>query len=120
VQNRVGDFLERSRGDLPMYKDKPYSYASSRRQQPSWKRKRNIGIAGFVVLIIFYLTGYFGGDSEGIEKSKESWSWLQTSEKDGPKVDWLDRRERVKEAFTLSWDAYERYAWGMCHQMISI
>jgi len=85
MQARVGDFFERSRDDLPMYKDKPYSYASSRRQQPVWKRKRNIGIAALVVLLVFYFTGVFGGDSEGEDKPKETWSW----------------------------DAYDRYAWGM-------
>ncbi|PFH60678.1 hypothetical protein XA68_10548 [Ophiocordyceps unilateralis] len=26
--------------------------------------------------------------------------------------DWLERRRHVVEAFELSWDAYERYAWG--------
>lgn len=25
---------------------------------------------------------------------------------------WNDRRERVKEAFANSWEAYEKYAWG--------
>ncbi|KAL2012564.1 hypothetical protein VTN00DRAFT_89 [Thermoascus crustaceus] len=27
-------------------------------------------------------------------------------------VDWDDRREKVKEAFVTSWDAYSKYAWG--------
>jgi len=42
-----------------------------------------------------------------------NWDWAR--EKDGKaknKADWLKRRERVVEAFELSWDAYERYAWG--------
>lgn len=113
VQNRVGDFFERGRGDLPMYKDKPYSYASSRRQRPAWKRKRNLGIAGLVALFVLYFTGAFSGDSStlGVEKSK-GWGWLSTPEEVGLEVDWLERREKVKEAFTLSWDAYERQAWG--------
>lgn len=98
-----------------MYKDKPYSYASSRRQRPAWKRKRNLGIAGLVVLFVLYFTGAFSGDSntDSVEKTKERWGWLTRPEKVGTTVDWMDRRERVKEAFTLSWDAYERYAWGM-------
>jgi len=39
------------------------------------------------------------------------WGWL-AQEEGGKKVDWLERRERVVEAMELSWDAYERYAWG--------
>jgi len=27
-------------------------------------------------------------------------------------VDWDARREKVKEAFISSWDAYSKYAWG--------
>lgn len=30
----------------------------------------------------------------------------------GATVDWDERRERVKDAFILSWDGYEQYAWG--------
>jgi hypothetical protein len=26
--------------------------------------------------------------------------------------EWQDRREQVKDAFTSSWDAYTKYAWG--------
>ncbi len=112
VQDRVGNFLERNRGDLPMYKDKPYSYASSRRYRPIWRRKRALGIVGLFFIAVLYLFGFFGSEKEAVEKSKKGWNWLQRPEKGGPKVDWLDRRERVKEAFVLSWDAYDRYAWG--------
>lgn len=120
VQSRVEDFFEKSRGDLPMYKDKPYSYASSRRQRPIWKRKRTYGIAGLVILLLWF---FFGGSSRSEEeekKAKDTWSWLKSPEKSGPKVDWLDRREKVKDAFALSWDAYERYAWGMSHRRSSL
>jgi hypothetical protein len=111
VQNRVENFFEKNR-DLPMYKDKPYSYASSRRQRPLWKRKGVFGIAVSLFLIVLYLLGFFGKDGGPTKDMKDSWSWLQRLEKGGTQADWLDRRERVKEAFTLSWDAYERYAWG--------
>lgn len=119
VQNKVGDFFERGRGDLPMYKDKPYSYASSRRQRPAWKRKRNFGFAGLVVLFVLYFTGAFsdapntdGVAKDSVEKGKDLFGWLKSPEKEGSQVDWLERREKVKDAFTLSWDAYKRYAWG--------
>lgn len=116
MQDRVGNFFEKSRGDLPMYKDKPYSYAASRRRQPFWKRKRNMGgLAALFCLIILYYRGVFSSSPDVSEidgKTKNNWRWLKGAEKAG-KVDWMDRREKVKEAFTLSWDSYERYAWGM-------
>lgn len=113
VQDRVGNFFDPKRSDLPMYKDKPYTYASSRRQRSMWRKKRTFGIGGLFVLTVLYLFGFFSGDSQAGTKAKDTWSWLQKPEKTGSSVDWLDRRERVKEAFTLSWDAYERQAWGM-------
>jgi hypothetical protein len=113
MQDRVGGFFDKSRGDLPMYKDKPYTYASSRRQRPAWRRKRTLGLAGAFLVAVLYFFGFFGSHTENVEKVKEKWTWLQKPEKGGSQVDWLSRRERVKEAFTLSWDAYERYAWGM-------
>jgi hypothetical protein len=97
---------------LPMYKDKPYSYASSRRQRSIWKRKRVVGIGISFVMIVLYLLGFFGDDAATTKSTKERWTWLQKSES-GSKVDWFERRDKVKEAFTLSWDAYDRYAWGM-------
>ncbi|TAQ90505.1 hypothetical protein B7494_g1190 [Chlorociboria aeruginascens] len=111
MQDRVGTFFEKN-GDLPMYKDKPYSYASSRRRRPLWKRKRVLGIGvSFVILVLYYL-GILGGDDSALKPSKDRWSWLQMPDGGGKKVDWFNRRERVKEAFTLSWDAYQRQAWG--------
>ena len=100
VQERVEGFFEKGRGDLPMYKDKPYSYAASRRHRSVLKQKRTWGIAGVFGFVVLYFLGAF---ESGIRKV----------DRGGSKVEWLDRRERVKEAFVLSWDAYERYAWGM-------
>ncbi|RDL36615.1 alpha-1,2-Mannosidase [Venustampulla echinocandica] len=111
VQDRVGGFFERDRGDLPMYKDKPYSYAASRRHRPIWKRKRTMGLVGLLILSALYLFGFFGGDTPTSKRATSTWNWLHKPE-EGSNVDWLDRRERVKEAFMLSWDAYERYGWG--------
>lgn len=112
VQDRVGNYFEKNK-DLPMYKDKPY--ASSRRAPAFYKRTRIQGaFLAFVVLVLYFL-GVFG-DGEQTSKSKGDWSFL--SRLDEPEtssgVDWLERREKVKEAFTLSWDAYKRYGWGAC------
>ena len=117
MQDRVGSFFE-SNSDLPMYKDKPYSYASSRRQRPIWKRKRVMGVAVSFVMIVLYFLGFFGDEAAATKKAKEGWSWLQRPESDS-KADWLGRRERVKEAFILSWNAYDRYAWGMSNRVSS-
>ena len=111
IQDRVGGFFEKN-NDLPMYKDKPYSYASSRRQPPVWRRKRYIGVVISLVMIALYMLEPFGKDAATTKKAKETWTWLQRPESIS-KVDWLERREHVKDAFILSWDAYDRYGWGM-------
>jgi hypothetical protein len=113
MQDRVGDFFDSSRRDLPMYKDKPYSYAASRRHQPIWKRKRLLTVGGIFVLAVMYFLGFFASDARATKSAKDTWKWMQRPEKSGSKIDWLDRRERVVEAFTLSWDSYARYGWGM-------
>lgn len=60
---------------------------------------------------VLYYLGFWGREDTA-EKVKDGWGWSQKPERAGGKIDWLSRRERVVEAFTLSWDAYERYAWG--------
>lgn len=112
MQDRIGGFFEKN-NDLPMYKDKPY--AASRRRTPFWKRRRLFALAALFILFILYLLGFWGNEDvvDATKKAKDSWGRLQKPEKAGDKVDWLSRRDRVVEAFTLSWDAYDRYAWGM-------
>lgn len=78
--------------NLPMYKDKPYAYASSTRSIALYKRKRLwAGVLSIVAIVL--LLDYFQSSTV-------------------PKIDWERRRESVKDAFKLSWDGYERYAWG--------
>lgn len=99
--------------ELPMYKDKPYNYASSRRK-PLFQRWRfTLGIIALLLALLYWI-GMFSSPTKATAKvkstSKSTWSWLN---KPGPaKVDWNERREKVKEAFMLSWDGYEKYAWG--------
>jgi hypothetical protein len=111
VQDRMGSFIGNSR-ELPMYKDKPF-YAKSSRNRPLWRRKRTLVSVGLLFVFLLYLFGFFENSaaSNKEEKGNYSWNWLQKPEKG--KVNWLDRRERVVEAFKLSWDAYDTYAWGM-------
>jgi endoplasmic reticulum Man9GlcNAc2 1,2-alpha-mannosidase len=110
VQDRVGGFFD-NKNTLPMYKDKPYSYAASRRIRPLWQRKRSILSFVVIFVVILYYFGAFSSENpQRLPASK--WGWLGSQDLGKDKADWSKRRERVVEAFELSWDAYERYAWG--------
>ncbi|CAK7234187.1 mannosyl-oligosaccharide alpha-1,2-mannosidase [Sporothrix curviconia] len=114
----VNDLLDaatggRNRQSLPMYKDKPYGYPASHRARPLYRRKRVLGFLLFVLLTILYYRGWFDQHKERVAQPLRGWSgWLSKDDKPRGRVDWNSRRERVVEAFELSWDAYERYAWG--------
>jgi mannosyl-oligosaccharide alpha-1,2-mannosidase len=95
---------------LPMYKDKPFGHGPSRRK-PIWKKKRTLGSLTLGLVFLLYMMGFFSSGSEK-KASVSSWTWMGMSKEKGV-VDWDKRREHVVEAFQLSWDAYERYAWGM-------
>ncbi|KAK4038745.1 amino acid permease [Parachaetomium inaequale] len=104
---------------LPMYKDKPYMYPPGR-GGPAWqrpaavyRRKRTCGLLLLVVMAVVWWTGMFAGQQQRAVGKLNQWGWLTQEEGGGRKVDWLERRERVVEAMELSWDAYERYAWGL-------
>lgn len=109
VPDKIGGFFEKNR-DLPMYKDKPYSYATSRRRKPLWKSKRLFALFGLFIMGVLYFLGLWG--DEKITKIDRSLDWWSKADKKGGRVDWLSRRQRVVEAFELSWNAYEQYAWG--------
>ncbi|EAS31846.3 mannosyl-oligosaccharide 1,2-alpha-mannosidase [Coccidioides immitis RS] len=130
IADRIGQFMNPNR-ELPMYKDKPYSAArrgpgglpgharSRRRKQVVW-----LGVLVAFAVTVWWL--WSGGRAEKIiSRGKEMkgmhggelWKWVQGFEKGearrkGKTVDWAERRERVKDAFMVSWDGYERYAWG--------
>lgn len=111
--NKLGGYGFGDKRELPMYKDKPYNYAGSRRKAPFYLQWRLVGGAILALVSLAYLFGMFSSSVvKPIPKStsKSSWSWLSGQE---PAVDWDERREKVKEAFMLSWDGYEKYAWGM-------
>ncbi|KAH6608639.1 mannosyl-oligosaccharide 1 [Trichoderma cornu-damae] len=97
---------------LPMYKDKPYAYAPSMRLRPWWRRRKVLGTMTAAVVFLLYLMGFFSGHPDPEAKTSGSgFSWLGLSQ-DKDYVDWDERRKSVVEAFEVSWDAYERYAWG--------
>ncbi|OJD13176.1 hypothetical protein AJ78_06338 [Emergomyces pasteurianus Ep9510] len=108
--------------DLPMYKDKPY-FASRRAR----RRRRRIGwiAAGlvFLGLVWFFVRKTAPGEIVRLQSGKQGgnlWKWMKAAEKgkgeEGVKgkgaVDWAARREKVRDAFIVSWDDYAEHAWG--------
>lgn len=110
---RIGGKLENyfDKRQLPMYKDKPYNYAASGRQRPWYQRRRILaGLLCGIFGLAYWLGLFPGGARVDHVEIDKSWPWLRKSTSSN--MNWNDRRERVKEAFTLSWDGYEKYAWG--------
>jgi endoplasmic reticulum Man9GlcNAc2 1,2-alpha-mannosidase len=115
VQDRVGGLLDPGKNSLPMYKDKPYAYPPSQRLRPIYRRKRVVLLAAFAVFALLWWSGALDKHKEKVQAPLRKWNWLKDEgegSSSGKKVDWTKRRDRVVEAFELSWNAYERYAWG--------
>lgn len=103
VGEKIHDIFK-TKDELPMYKDKPYNYNTSRRKLPIWRRPRLVTSVVAFFLLFLYTTGAFSSISSvtsGLSKLGE------------PSTTWAERRERVREAFKISWKAYEDNAWGM-------
>lgn len=106
---------------LPMYKDKPtvYGYGGARGRRGFIRSKRGIGLIALVVLGFFYWFGWSSGGGETVldgktESSQTGWSPIIGSAKGGKgQKTWDQRRAAVKDAFLLSWNAYEEHGWGM-------
>jgi endoplasmic reticulum Man9GlcNAc2 1,2-alpha-mannosidase len=110
---RINDFFSEGQR-LPMYKDKPHY--QSRRRRSLWRRKR---VLGLVSLFTIGLLWWFGllpsgrvGSSEPNKSATNRWSWLKSGDSGDSRV-WDERRDKVTEAFKVSWDGYEKFAWGM-------
>lgn len=99
------------RPSLPMYKDKPYAHYASNRRVPWFRRKRSL--AGALILFIgaIWWLGIIPSSGSRQEKARTGSLWDALSKAE-IKVDWDDRRNRVRDAMKLSWAAYEKYAWG--------
>ena len=115
IANAMGQKLEGlfDGRQLPMYKDKPYSYAASRRKPSLYKRPQIlVGLLLSILGLFYCLQPYMsvtGKSRRVIEPGKIDLSRLRPGL---AAVNWEDRREKVKEAFVLSWDGYEQNAWG--------
>lgn len=107
VQDRMNGLFEAD--ELPMYKDKPYGGGRRRRW---YRRKRVLGTLTLLLLLLFYVLGWLPWQSSRPKaaRGRSAWGFMGISKNEA--VDWDHRRAQVVEAFELSWDAYERYAWG--------
>jgi mannosyl-oligosaccharide alpha-1,2-mannosidase len=123
LSEKIAGFMNPDR-DLPMYKDKPY-FAPKRTGPAARRRKRLIWVtAGLIFLgLLWWLSGGHPKDvikGHGVISMHggDMWKWVQGFEKGGrgqeksKDVDWMERRERVKDAFIVSWDDYVEHGWG--------
>ncbi|KAH7401840.1 glycoside hydrolase [Phaeosphaeria sp. MPI-PUGE-AT-0046c] len=103
---------------LPMYKDKPsgktYGYGVKSSRRGFMRSRRGVAVVALVVLGALY---WFGWSSKPAVPSDvgagkgSSWSSAGSGSKKS-KIDWEKRKEDVKSAFLLSWNAYEKHGWG--------
>jgi endoplasmic reticulum Man9GlcNAc2 1,2-alpha-mannosidase len=115
ISSKIDEYWREGQ-QLPMYKDKPH-YPPRRRRGILHQKKRTYGLAILAIITCLWWMGYLGHSQTARENTTQkgggAWSWLRGSPTDGSMVDWKERREKVKEVFTVSWDGYEKYAWGM-------
>ena len=110
IGGKIGNFFDHR--ELPMYKDKPYSYPASQHIVPFYRRWRLVGGTILTVLVVMYWFGLFSSaptETKEHGQPNNSWAWWRKSD---ASTMWNSRREKVKEVFMLSWDSYEQYAWG--------
>ncbi|KAL8967193.1 MAG: hypothetical protein Q9183_003031 [Haloplaca sp. 2 TL-2023] len=108
---KIDGYFEKK--ELPMYKDKPYNYAASRKK-PIYQKWRFTFAVLLLLVGLLYWVGLFSPTFARVkvpDTDKHTWSWLN-NKPSAASPDWNERREEVKQAFTLSWDGYEKYAWG--------
>jgi hypothetical protein len=114
IGTKVSDFFQEKK-DLPMYKDKP-NFPGSRRKG-TWLKKRAYGCVAVVFMLLLWWKGILGGQTTKVDplpaKSEETSSWWSSSGKSTADAIWEGRRDAVRDAFTTSWDGYEKYAWGL-------
>ena len=90
---------------LPLYKDKPYQPL---RKRSFWLRKRFLLGASLGLLLLFRILP--NGQTTKANNGWTSWAIFKKPAASG--VAWTEKMDAVKAALELSWDGYERYAWG--------
>lgn len=122
VHNNVNTFFGDGR-TLPMYKDKPYFAPRRTGQRVRQRRVLYGGLCLFFLVLLWYYISARGKTefkSYNSEKGEELWAWVQSLEKEPvyngeelKDIDWTARREKVRDAFIVSWDGYAKNAWGL-------
>ncbi|KAF2134304.1 glycoside hydrolase family 47 protein [Dothidotthia symphoricarpi CBS 119687] len=108
---------------LPMYKDKPTSYGygvgSARGRKSFLKSRKAVGLVALLVLGLLYWFGWSSAAQDGDVETDGKKTWVPFSGRgggsgSGKKGDalWDKRRDDVRDAFLLSWTAYEEHGWG--------
>lgn len=99
-----------------MYKDKPHF--APRRTAPRKRWRPLLALLGLCTLAYFFYTQPnipTWQRSGSYDKGAELWNWMQTLGDESAEKkysDWDARREKVREAFQVSWEGYEKEAWG--------
>jgi len=115
-EDNVWNKISGNEKGLPMYKDKPTgkSYGYGVRSRKGFMRsRRGIALIALVVLGLLYWFGWSSAPADGAGETEKGSRW--GGSKGGSKTNtavWKKRREAVKDAFLLSWKAYEEHGWG--------
>ncbi len=121
-EDNVWNKFTGSEPGLPMYKDKPngYGYGGPGQRKGFMRSKRVLTLVALAVLTMLYWFGSgtttpvlsdsrrkhgqkIGSPIAGLESAAKSKT---------DKATWEKRRQAVKDAFLLSWNAYEEHGWG--------
>lgn len=99
---------------LPMYKDKPtgYGYGSGKGKRGFVKSKKGVVTIALFVLGVFYWLLVPGSNQTPAAKLSSGRGWFGGSTASKKDLLWEKRKEAVKDAFLLSWNAYEEHGWG--------
>jgi len=99
---------------LPMYKDKPtgYGYGGGRGKPTFVRSKKGAVTAALVVLGLLYWLFVPGANQTPAARLSTGTGWFGGSAAAKKDTVWETRRQEVREAFLLSWNAYEEHGWG--------
>ncbi|KAF3039983.1 mannosyl-oligosaccharide alpha-1,2-mannosidase [Didymella keratinophila] len=99
---------------LPMYKDKPtgYGYGGGRGKPAFVRSKKGAVTAALVVLGLLYWLFVPGANQTPAARLSTGTGWFGGSAATKKDTVWETRRQEVRDAFLLSWNAYEEHGWG--------
>ncbi|KAJ5084371.1 CAZyme family GH47 [Penicillium alfredii] len=115
LSHKVAKFFDNER-TLPMYKDKPHF--APRRSPPKRRWRRLLNVLGLCALVLlwYYRSTFPSLKSLGSnDRGVELWKWSNKLDNGDPSVDptdWDAKREKVRDAFIVSWEGYAESAWG--------